>query len=276
MTRHESARPHPLTLATTACLAALAYGALADAQTPSPQEALRDRWRLSLELGVLGVQADRFSHPTLVSNDLSATGSVSLGVWRAVTSWLDLGGRAGLWLPDVRFRRFHTGADDCPAGDMATLISGDQSAPGVSAFVMPGVRLRPLGSTVPLHVNLGVAASVWASPAGLDAQWRCQSGPEHARSIAPESVFVVSSVVGVSSHFGAAEEFSLGIEFWQHLGGGPAEQLALGMTFGWEFNARRALPVEARGRGLAPTVAVAIAASVIASVGALLLNFPTH
>ena len=249
-------------LAASACLAVLAYGPIVSAQIPSAQRALRDRWRFSVEFGALIYQTDRFSSPTLVANSISGTVSASFAAWRAVTSWLDLGGRAGLWLPDIRYRRFHPGSSDCPGGESLTMTSADAVAPGVSAFVMPGLRLRLFGSSVPFHVNAGVALSAWGSLAGMDAQWRCQTGPVHTQYVPPEGVFATAIVLGVSSHFGASEQFSIGIDYWGNIGAGPAQQRVGAMTFGWEFNAGPALPAEVRGRGTVATVLIAITGSV--------------
>ena len=73
----------------------------------------------------------------------------------------------------------------------------------------------------------------------------------------------VFGVLGVSSHFGAAEEFSIGLEYWQHLGVPDGGHYSLGLTFGWELNRGAALPGEYGRRGRASSIAVGVTGAVL-------------
>lgn len=255
-------------------LTALTVTSGARAQDASAQIALRDRWRLTAELGVSASLARAtVDGATARSGSPFAVLSVGLGAWRAVLPALDVGGRIGLRGPDVRDVYYPPILAACPAGEVPVSFSGEARVAGLSPFAMLGARLRPGGPSRPVHVVAGVGAALWVMPAVLDAQWRCgaptlpvptPSGPERSHRVGPSAGLSLLAVVGVEGHFGPSEEFSVGVEYWHDLGLTDSTQYALGLTLGYELRRGAPLPPGARGRG-------ATAATVIGVVGGLLV-----
>lgn len=243
-----------------ASLSSLSSPARAWAQDATAQIALRERWRLSVDLGAtLALARAEVGEIDAHARAPYATLAVGLGVWRAVHPSLDLGGRLGLRGPDLRDVEFYPTRASCPSGTYPVSFSGSERAVGFTPHALLGARVRPGGPSRPVHLLLGVGASLWVMPASFEARWRCglpttptptPVGPEVVRRVGGGAGLTLSAVLGVGSHFGPSEEFSIGVESWQHLWGTDAWQYTLGITLGYGSAAPRRCPRARRGAGV--------------------------
>ncbi len=257
---------------------ALLAPTVAHAQDASSQITLRDRWRVSLDAGAYAsLGRGRIDVATAQNDRGFLNGSLAVSAWRAVHPWIDLGGRVGLRFPDVRQVEFYPIDATCPSGLLPAMLSDSSRVIGLAPHAMLGARVRPGGPRLPLHLVVGAVASAWVMPSGFDARWQCSDGitPVGAPSVQRVGggvAFSVSGLIGLTSHFGASEEFSIGLEYWQHLAVTDAYQYALGLTFGWEMNRASPLPLGARGRGARPSAIVGVVGGVLVFSGFLVLT----
>lgn len=262
-------RPGCLSLALAAAALLPSVG---HAQTLDPQEALRARWRVSLEVAAHAsiVDTQRVNGADLDARGF-ASGSVGASVWRAVHPAVDLGARVGLRLPDTRLVSMPI-SSLCTGDQRPVVYPNDASVFGIAPHATLAVRARPGGPSLPLHLLGGVAASVWVPTSTTTMQWQCDGAATSRSREVGGAVFGLSGVFGIGSHFGPSEEYSIGIEYWHHLGVPDGAQYSLGLTFGWELNRGAALPASHQGRGRVPSIVVGVVGAALWLGGFLTLS----
>lgn len=293
------------------CAAALcaARGARAQSTTDGAAEqiALRGRWRLTFDLGLQVTPSVEVGLSDRFYSYNNPQGRLALGVsiWRAVHPRLDLGGGVSGAGPYSAYSsdlplRCASGerAVDAPFGTVPDGSLG--SVTGATVQAVAGVRWRPWGPRIPVHLVALAGVSLRALSVQSRSTGYCgQVDPvtdevlsRRAVSASIDGARVPALVwsLGVQTHFGPREEWSFGTAVWAHHDGpvwvraeGEARRgpnLSAVFSVGYTLSAGPALPeaAQARGRRVRNTVLIVVGSVVVGvslvAGGLLLLNPP--
>jgi hypothetical protein len=273
------------------------------------QQALRDRWRLRVELGMQLTASVNvgMSEGIVATNNPQARLAAGVSLWRAVHPALDVGASLGVMGPHSAYAM--RSPIRCGAGEEQ--VETPQNAPplsprayaevrGATPYAVAGMRWRPWGARLPLHVVAQGGVSVRLLSGQVDDTLYCGTRDpvtgtatnHRAVPLAADGARVPAFVwnVGVQSHFGAREQWSFGTAVWVHHDGpvypegdgsarqGPNVSAVFSLGFSPDFGP--ALPEAALARGrrvrnitLATVGAVVGGVALITVVG-LVLNPP--
>ncbi len=263
-----------VTLALAALLATSAPRAQAADDGVAAQRTLRDRWRVSFDLGaqlttsVNVPMSDRF----VATNNSQLRLAASVSLWRAVHPALDLGASLGVMGPHGAY----TGRRNMLCGQGEEVVEAPFGAPvgtydtvtGATPYAVAGLRLRPWGAGLPFHLVLQAGVSVRLLSGRANDTVYCgvrdpitrEVSNRRAMAFSVDGARVPAFVwsVGVQSHFGDREAWSFGTAVWVHHDGaaplqdyvsaGPPNLSAV-FSLGYSPSFGPALPEAALARG---------------------------
>jgi len=273
------------------------------------QQALRARWRFSVDLGVQVTASENvpMADGIVAANNPQGRLAAGLSLWRAVHPAVDLGVGVGAMGPhDARsvINQWRCAAGEEPveapfgAGPPSALRY--RSVQGVSPYAVAGLRIRPWGARLPVHLVAQAGVSLRLLSGRVETTEYCGVRDEVSREVISRREVALSADgaqvpgfvwnIGVQTHFGAREQWSFGSLVWVHHDaptyvqpdGSERRSVHVSAVFqvGFTPSFGPALPEAAQARGrrarnvTLASVGTVVGTAVLVGVVGLLLNPP--